>query len=432
MNRFVEPSTVAGSLKAPSSKSSLQRALACAALAPGVSVLHNPTWSEDSLATAGVAEALGARVERAQGRVTVRGIPAAALSAATPEPLSVSCGESGTCLRMFSAIAALFDREIELAGEGTLARRPVEMVVDSLRSLGVECSTREGLPPVRVRGPLRGGSVRVDASSSSQFLTGLLIALPLTGADSVITVDRLVSRGYVDLTLDVMRAFGARAASNEDYTEFRVPSGCPYRAAEYTVEGDWSGAAFLLVAGALAAREAPLEVRGLDAGSSQPDHAILDALRASGADVDVSAEAVRVRSAPLAAFSFDATDCPDLFPPLAALAAYCEGETLLKGASRLRAKESDRGAALSEEFANLGVRISVEGDEMRVTGRPPARSQKPMSAGGVRVQSRGDHRIAMAAAVAALAAPGPVAIEGAECVSKSWPGFFEALDSVRR
>ncbi len=427
MTCSLEPSALGGSVRAPASKSSLQRALACAALAPGVSEIRNPAWSEDCKAAAGVAEALGASVERGGNRAVVRGIPGLAKD---PSPLSVSCGESGTCLRMFSAVAALFSRPVELAGEGTLAGRPMGMVVEPLRALGAECSTNGGFPPVRVRGPLRGGSVRVDGGSSSQFLTGLLIALPMVSGDSVVLVDNLVSRGYVDLTLDVMRAFGARASRNPDYTEFRVSAGHPYRPSDYTTEGDWSGAAFLLVAGALAARERSLEVTGLDAASSQPDRAALEALRSAGADMEVRADRVLVRAATLRAFEFDATDCPDLFPPLAALAAFCEGRTLLRGAGRLRVKESDRAAALSEELGKLGVEISVEGDEMRVLGRAPGAYGTSAPRRAEVVDPRGDHRIAMAAAVAALAGAGPAEIRGAECVSKSYPDFFRDLSAL--
>ena len=285
MNRFVEPSAIGGFVRAPSSKSALQRALACAALAPGVSEILEATWSADSLAACGVAEALGASVEREADRAVVRGIPAAAFTAGTG-PIAVSCGESGTALRMFSAVSALLPRTVVLAGEGTLARRPVGMVTDALRSLGAECSTDGGFPPVRVRGPLRGGRVRVDGGESSQFLTGLLIALPLALEDSIIEVERLVSRGYVDLTLDVIRAFGAQAERNADFSEFRVPGGQSYVPTAYRTEGDWSGAAFLLVAGALAARDRPVEITGLDPASSQPDRAILDALGAAGAAVE--------------------------------------------------------------------------------------------------------------------------------------------------
>lgn len=469
----------------------MQRALACAAMARGVSIIRNPTWCADSLAAMRVAEALGASIDRSDDLVTVRGGLAAAATAACEAvpgeavsgeaasgevPVIVSCGESGLCLRMFSAIAALSGRAVELRAEGSLAGRPVGMVVGPLRALGADCVTRDGLPPVRIRGPLLPGRVVVDGSESSQFVTGLLMALPMTGSPagspvglpvgqvdaptdtlqeppmagpgSVVVVERLASGGYVDLTLDIMRAFGAEvrrcggpegsgepgqpgeAVAHGDRVEFRV-AGRPYRPAEYEVEGDWSGAAFALVAGAIAAGPEGLEVSGLNLASSQPDRAIIDALRLAGARMAETAAACWIGPGRLHGFDFDATHCPDLFPPLVALASRCVGVTRLKGALRLRAKESDRAEALSAEFGKLGLAVTVDGDLMSVRGlsgsHPPAADR--LRAG--RVSSRGDHRIAMAVAVAALAGSGRVDIDGAESVGKSWPGFFEALDAIR-
>jgi 3-phosphoshikimate 1-carboxyvinyltransferase len=325
-------------------------------------------------------------------------------------------------MRMFSPIAALYAGETELRAEGSLRSRRVDMVAPPLAALGARCETGpSGLPPVRVGGVLRGGLAKVDGRESSQLLTGLLVALPLAARDSVLEVDRLASRGYVDLTLDTMHAFGVQAERDPDYSLFRIPGSQSYRPADFTVEGDWSGAAFLLVAGALAARGEALAVEGLITSSSQPDRAILEALRLAGAVVDVSAACIRIRRNKLESFEFDASDCPDLFPPLVALAAACEGTTVLRGARRLAGKESDRAAALSEEFGALGAKVEVEGDEMRVRGSGLA---------GGRVDSRGDHRIAMAAAIASLASSAPVEIDGAECVAKSWPSFYEDLASV--
>lgn len=419
MTRSVSPSAVAGRVVAPPSKSAMQRAVACAAMADGVSVIRNRGLSADSIAACRVAEALGASVERHDDRVVIRGGLSAGGRAG---PVVASCGESGLCLRMFSAIAALLPVDVELRAEGSLASRSVAMVTDALEALGVSCSTRGGLPPVRLRGPLKPGRVAVDGSASSQFVTGLVMALPMAGGDSVVTVERLASGGYVELTMDVMRAFGA--GTERDGSEIRV-AGRPYRATEYEVEGDWSGAAFALVAGAIAGRGG-LEVVGLRLDSSQPDRAIIAALEAAGAVVEAVPGGYRVGASALSGFEFDATDCPDLFPPLVALASRCRGTTRLTGATRLRGKESDRAAALSEEFGRLGLEVAARDDEMTVAGLGADGRLRPGA-----VSSRGDHRIAMAAAVAALAGSGPVAIDGAECVSKSWPGFFEAFDSIR-
>lgn len=378
-----------------------------------------------------VATALGVEIQRYDDKVLVRGgLGLDTAGRLDDGPILASCGESGLCMRMFSSIAALLPREVELHGEGSLARRPVGMVEGPLAELGVACETAGGFPPVRVRGPLRAGMAEVDGSESSQFLTGLLLALPMAGGGSVLSVSNLASRGYIDLTLDVARAFGADISRDAGFTEFRVYGSKPYTATEYDVEGDWSGAAFLLVAGALSAgpvavHDGVLEVTGLSLSSSQPDRAIIDALQLAGAPLERIEGGWRVGRAPLSGFSFDASDCPDLFPPLVALASRCAGVTKIRGASRLRAKESDRAAALAGEFGRLGLRVDVDGDEMAVTGLGPG---ERIAAGTV--SSHGDHRIAMAAAVAALAGSGPVVIEGAESVAKSYPDFFEALAQI--
>jgi 3-phosphoshikimate 1-carboxyvinyltransferase len=244
----------------------------------------------------------------------------------------------------------------------------------------------------------------------------------LAELDSELEVAGLASRGYVDLTLGTMRAFGVEAERDPGFSRFRIPGRQAYVPADFAVEGDWSGAAFLLVAGAIAARRRAVTLSGLDLASCQPDRAILEALRLCGAGIELDGGAIGLRRDRLRAFEFDAGDCPDLFPPLVALAAACEGETRLRGALRLRGKESDRAAALREEFAALGAAIEVEGDQMVVRGRGRL-------AGG-RADSRGDHRIAMAAAVASLISEGPVEVAGSECVAKSWPSFYEDLASV--
>ena len=259
----------------------------------------------------------------------------------------------------------------------------------------------------------------MDGSLTSQAVSGLLMALPLCGADSRVEVEGLRSRGYVEATLRVMGDFGVEVEADLERGEFFVPGGQSYSPREYRVEGDWSGAAFLLAAGAIAGR---VTVAGLDGGSLQPDRRILDALEAAGAEVTAGEDCVTVKRNRLDGFRFDASDCPDLFPVLAVLAAFCRGRTELSGAGRLRHKESDRAAVLAEEFSRLGARIRQEGDKLVVEG------------GGLQggtVRSHGDHRIAMALALAGLGAKAPVRVAGAACVAKSYPAFFHHLAALR-
>ncbi|MBN2430745.1 MAG: 3-phosphoshikimate 1-carboxyvinyltransferase [Acidobacteria bacterium] len=410
MECTVHPSTVSGTVGAPASKSVLLRALAAGLLADGRTTLSGVSCCDDVRAGLGILRGLGAVVMEDEAVWTVRG-------PLDPREQELDCRESGLCLRMFAPLAALSEREITLTVRGSLASRPVTMLERPLAGLGVRCTTNEGLPPVRVRGPLRSGTVAVDGRLSSQFLTGMLMALPLAGGRSILRVRQLRSRPYIDLTLNLLRDFGIQV-SHEKYETFDIPGGQRYQPRAYAVEGDWSGAAFPLVAGALAG---DVTVTGLDAASVQADRAIAAALTAAGALIRVTPASVRAAQGDRRAFSFDATDCPDLFPPLVALAVHCPGVTILHGVHRLRHKESDRAAALHDEFRRLGAAIAIDGDVMTVRGGPLT---------GGTVHSRHDHRIAMAAAVAALAGGGPVTIGGARAVEKSYPAFYRDLERL--
>ncbi|MFZ5982958.1 MAG: 3-phosphoshikimate 1-carboxyvinyltransferase [Acidobacteriota bacterium] len=410
--RIVEASRVKGRVAAPPSKSHTVRAVLLAGLAEGRSVLVRPSRCEDALAALDLARTLGARVEEQGEEMALTGGPSSAGGV-------FECGESGFCLRAGTALAALFDSECTVTGRGSLMSRPVGPVETPLRALGARCETAGGLPPVSVRGPLRGGVAEVDGSHGSQFLSGLLMALPLCPGDSRVRVEGLRSGPYVRMTLACIEAFGGRVEHEADLSRFRIRGGQRYRATRVEVEGDWSGASFLLVAGAVAGEA---EVTGLDPGSLQPDRAVLSALSDAGAEITWGSEALRVRRGDLRAFDFDLTDCPDLFPPLAVLACACAGTSVLKGVGRLRTKESDRAAALVSELGRLGGRLRLDGDRMVIRGGP---------LWGGEVDSGGDHRIAMAGAVAGLLCPNGAAVVGEACVAKSYPGFFDDLDSIR-
>jgi 3-phosphoshikimate 1-carboxyvinyltransferase len=271
-----------------------------------------------------------------------------------------------------------------------------------------------------VRGPLTPGEADIDGSVSSQLLTGLLMALPACAGDSVLHVHELKSKPYIRLTLRLLEQFGIQLRANASLSRFEIPGRQKYRARSYRVEGDWSGAAFPLVAGAIAGR---VELSGLVLDSAQADRAVLEALESAGARVRAGRERVAVEQSSLRGFDFDAAECPDLFPPLVALACFCSGTTTLRGAGRLRHKESDRASALLEEFTRIGARVRLDGDLLLVTGG---------TLEGGEARSHGDHRIAMALAVAALGSRRGVSISGEEAVAKSYPEFFDDLDTLRR
>ncbi len=406
----VSSSEIHGKLPAPASKSVMIRAIVAATLARGTSVLLNPSFCEDSISAMKVAESLGAKIEQNNDHIIIEGGNSLLDG-------SLNCGESGLSLRMFSAVASLYDKEMELIGAGSLKDRPLGDLAEPLRAMRVEVTTNNGFLPVKVKGPLRGGRVRINGSLSSQFLTGMLMSLPLIETDSILIVENLKSKAYIDLSLRVMKDFGI-IAEHDNYLKFHIPGGQSYKSREYFVEGDWSGAAFLLTAGAIAGQ---VEVSGLDPESKQADKRILEALEKAGARIEHLSKSIKISRKELNAFQFDVSECPDLAPPLVSLASYCKGTTVLSGIERLIAKESNRAKTLKEEFEKLGVKIILEGNQMKVFGG---------SVGGGRIFSHNDHRIAMAGAVAALRATDPVNIDGSECVSKSYPGFFNDLESV--
>jgi 3-phosphoshikimate 1-carboxyvinyltransferase len=414
----MQPSRLSGIIQAPASKSSMQRACAAALLAGGETIIRNPGHSNDDKASLSVIASLGATVESLSDgslKITSNGID--------PFATKVNCGESGLGIRMLTPLIALSGQEISIEGEGSLLNRPMDFFDEIFPQLGVTVRSNAGKLPLIVRGPLQPRDIEIDGSLSSQFLTGLLMAYAAAGASGVsIKVRDLKSRPYVDLTLRVMKEFGLAVPENRDYQEFFFTSTSRQTSGgsrTYKVEGDWSGASFLLAAGAIAG---PLVVRGLDPLSAQADKAMLQALESANAGFSVNSDKIEIRPTDLRGFHFDATDCPDLFPPLVALAAYCHGTTTIEGAGRLTHKESDRAMTLRAEFAKMGVRIEVQEDIMRVHGGGRIK--------GATVQSRHDHRIAMSCAIASLGADGPTVIEDAEAVDKSYPDFFDDMQSL--
>ncbi len=410
MERSVEPSSISGQVKAPPSKSMTQRAIAAALLADGESLIINPSYCDDSLAAMNIAVGLGARVEPAVNEMKITGCREL-------KEKKLNCGESGLAIRMFSPIAALFPGEITMIGSGSLKKRPMFMIGDALNQLGVRCINTDGFVPLTIQGPLKGGKCEIDGSVSSQLLTGLLMALPTADKDSEITVRNLKSKPYIDMTLEILNDFGI-SVENDDYKLFRIQGRQKYISRTFEVESDWSGGAFLLVAGAI---NGNLKVTGLRSESFQSDKGILQALKKAGANMKISDSKIEISKSGLKAFDFDATESPDLFPPLVALASYCEGVTEIRGASRLYYKESDRASALSEEFRKLNISVELKDDSLFITGGKVK---------GARVNSHEDHRIAMAAAVAALGASDKVFIKDSHCVAKSYPGFFDDLKNI--
>ncbi len=413
MDKTVSSGSVEGTLTPPCSKSYAQRALAASLLAEGVSVLRNIEFCDDTRSALRCIEALGACTK-------VLGADSVSVEGGLRPPGSIlHVGESGLSTRLFTPLAALWNKPVTIRGEGTLLRRPMGMMSEPLRQLGVRVRDNEGYLPIEVCGPMHGGEIAVDGSVSSQFVTGLLLALPCAKHDSTLHVQDAVSTPYLDMTVDTAARFGVEICHN-DYEEFYIPGGQHYSPAYFNIEGDWSAAAMLLVAGAVAGE---VRVENISRLSRQADTAVCTALVRAGAALVDEENAVTASRRPLRAFEFDATHCPDLFPALAALAASAEGVSVIRGTSRLEYKECNRAEAIREEYGKLGIEVD--------TGTEDVMTIRGGTIRGGKVSSHNDHRMAMSLAVAALRSEGEVVIEGAECVAKSYPGFFEDLEKIR-
>lgn len=405
-----------GEITPPCSKSYAQRALAVALLASGSTTLRGIELCRDTRSAISAIERLGAKVEIIDDNtLKIEG----GLNASTN---ILNVGESGLSARLFTPIASLLNSPITIEGEGTLRHRPMSMMVEPLKELGVTVRDGGGRLPIEVCGSMRGGRVTVDGSMSSQFITGLLIALPMAERDTTVEVKGAVSTPYIDMTLDTIERFGVEVMYNKgDYTQFYIEAGQQYRGVDYTIESDWSSAAAIMVAAAIAGE---VTIKNISMLSRQADTAICRALERAGASIISEEKSITISHRKLEAFDFDATHSPDLFPALVALAAASEGVSIIKGISRLRGKESDRGEVLKQEYEKLGIDIELdyEEDEMRIIGGEPHAAD---------VDSHDDHRIAMSLAITALRLAEPLNIKNRECVSKSYPSFFEDLELLK-
>lgn len=431
-------------LEVPASKSVAQRAILCAALARGTSHIRGYTPCEDSESAIAAVKAIGAGVTRRGNVLTITGI------GPVRQPLSleeISAGESGLLARMLiPVLAQLNGAPFRVTGCRTLLSRALAGAGDIMAAFGVMLYNENQRPdreihvPVAVRGTLVPGLADIPGNGGSQLISGLLMALPLCDKPSKVYVSEPKSLPYMFITIDILRSFGITVGSElegdadllgmQDWSSctgvnFSIRGGQCFKAADIDLEGDWSTAANFLVAGAVFGAA---EVSGLDTSSLQADISILDILVDAGAAVSYDDEVVSVRKAPLQAFSADLSNAPDLFPIVSVLAAFCPGRTTLRGVSRLRAKECDRAGAIVEMLDGMGVEVSVEGDQMTITGESYAgRCLNSHLLRGGNFSSHSDHRMAMALRVAAIGSCGKVEIDNAGCVSKSYPQFFEVM-----
>ena len=406
------PARIGGTVSAPPSKSMAHRAVLCSALAKGTSHIENLEFSKDISATLAAAGQLCARVESGPADVLVEG-----LGHFRPVFGPVDCCESGSTLRFLIPLASLTGQSITFVGRGRLMERPQSVYETLYREQNLHFEQENG--QLTVAGSLRSGEYTLAGNVSSQFISGLLFALPLLAGDSTLhLIPPVESRSYIEMTRAAQAAFGVTSHWLDD-TTLCIPGGQQYHPRDYIVEGDYSQAAFLAVLGAV---KGGITLTGLAAETLQGDAAILDILRRCGAKFTQTEAGLVFEQAPLHGVDIDLADCPDLGPVLMVLGLLCEGTTVIRNAERLRIKESDRIAAMEAELRACGGVLSSEGGTITVQGCKPR-----LHAPEAPLSGHNDHRVVMSLTVLALAADIPLAINEAEAVQKSWPHFFDAL-----
>lgn len=410
MNRTILPFKYQGSLVANPSKSHLQRAIICAVLAKENTDLLVDMPSEDVKAALGVVKELGATFQN--------GVLVPPAFKVRSEELVLNVGESGLLLRLMSTIGLGFAKRLILQGEGTLLKRSIVSLVDQLRAIGLQVESNNDFLPIVIEGEITNTSLSVNASDSSQFLSGLLISLSQRPFDSILIVEELSSKPYIDLTLDVLSDFSV-SVRQEDYKIFNIIGNQSMSTQKINIEGDWSGAANHLVGAAISGE---ITMKGLSINSTQADKSILDALNDFGAMLEVHEQEIKVEQNEKRPFIFDATQCPDLFPPLAILACAAVGTSEIKGLHRLVNKESNRQLSIVKMLNVLEVNSKIVDDSIFIEGKGKVN--------GGTIATFNDHRMSMAGAIAACIASSDIIIDNVDCVSKSYPNFFNDLEEL--
>lgn len=403
-----------GEINIPSSKSIGHRAIICAALADGSSVIRNINLSKDIKATAGVLEALGAKISIKEGEIHVKGTNKLKCSDS-----ELFCNESGSTLRFLIPVAMLQEETVTFTGRGKLVERPLTPFYNIMNEQGIYYKNNKGMLPLEIKGLLKPGVFHIEGNVSSQFISGLMFALPLLNGDSDIIVEgNLESRPYIDLTLDVLREFGVNI-DNYNYRKFSINGGQKYIPKDYIVEGDYSQAAFFLAAGLL---NGEVLCTNLKKNSLQGDKEFINIAKRMGGNIIEDINGVKTIQSQLKSTNIDASQVPDLVPILAVLASVSQGQTIIYNASRLRIKECDRLHAVTTELNALGANITEKEDSLIINGVKTLK--------GGKVNSWNDHRIAMSMTIASLVCENPVIIEDYKAIEKSYPHFYDDFISL--
>lgn len=415
MHAVISPSQLSGKIRVPPSKSASHRALICAALADGTSRIHNIRQSKDILATVQAMKAAGAEFEFNGDSVVVTGIG----GKTNVKNADIYCNESGSTLRFIIPICCALGINAQYFGKGKLPSRPITPYLTEFVDHGVSFDY-QGTMPFRTSGRLFGGKFYIDGGISSQFITGLLLALPLVNGESEIHINgRLESKPYIDITIDVLKQFSIKVFQTE--YGYKVSGGQRFKPCDFTVEADFSQAAFFLVASALKGNK--IECTGLNLSSVQGDKHIIDILRSCGAEIKADNSSISVCADTLSPFKVSAADIPDLVPALCVLGAACRGKSEISDIERLRIKESDRVASSIALVNSLGGKAYEQSGKIIIEGNGEKLS-------GGTIDSFNDHRIAMAAAVAACICRSDAIIKNCEAVNKSYPCFYEDYNKI--
>ena len=409
MNRIISPFRYKGSVTINSSKSYFQRALAISLISESkVELVGNP-YENDILTALNICEKAGLQFTKTKNSIKID-----RKTTILKKSISVNIDESGFCARVFSVVLSHHFHDVTINGFGSAINRSFNF--SYLSQLGLKINAKDLSLPVNIKGDMHSGEICIDASDSSQLLSGFLITLPFLSGDSVIHVKDLVSFPYVDMTIGILKDFGVDI-TNESHKRFFVKGNQKIKSSKYIIEGDWSGAAFHLVGAAISGQ---VKIYGLNPNSLQADKAILKALGQCGAEVIIKENFIEVKRLELNSFSFDATDCPDLFPSLVSLASCCKGVSVIKGVRRLINKESNRARSIKIEFAKIGVKIILKDNNMYIHGSKVIK--------GAITNSHNDHRIAMALSIMGSVSKGPINITDSEVVAKSYSNFYKDLE----
>ncbi|QZY53642.1 3-phosphoshikimate 1-carboxyvinyltransferase [Crassaminicella profunda] len=416
----INPSVLNGEVKIPPSKSMSHRAIICAALSEGESLIENIAFSDDIIATLEAMKSFGITAQNSE--IDENGICSVHIQGKKKLKLlnhQIDCKESGSTIRFLIPMAGILGEKVTYTGRGKLVERPLDTYYKIFKEQNIDYSNNEGKLPLSVEGILKSGTFKMKGNISSQFITGLLFVLPLLDGDSKILITtELESKGYVDLTLDMLKKFSIEVENN-NYEEFIIKGNQKYKSDNYRVEGDFSQAAFFIVAGILGES---MKCKDLNIDSLQGDKAILDIVGKMGADIAIHDDFVKVKQSKTEGMIIDASQCPDLVPILSVLGALSKGTTKIVNAARLRIKESDRLKAMATELSKLGADIKELEDGLEIHGKEELK-------GGV-VDSWNDHRIAMALAVASIKCTEPVIIQNNDAVKKSYPRFWKDFEKL--